>query len=412
VIGEGVRGCASQPAKTRLAAPAGGGYVRPVRRAATRATLIAGLASLSLASGAHAAAHPSPIASRAKVPLGTALWYACADPAYGGPAALDCPVRPAAAQTVASLAATYSSTIDGVGLETHLGAGGSYPTLAALESVMAKYAQLGLRVALTELDVLRPVTWDGGIAQRAAYDTAAQACREMPNCTAVTVWGVADAYSWRSADQRATLVDASLAVKPSYADVRYRLADPKPATGPWTPAPCGPTPPATGPAQTTGPTSGSSIASNQPPPADAALAPIAPLAPAPPATAPPPPRRARVDVAPPVVTIRASGSQRLDKALAVTVSCRDEACRAVIGATVRVGKARGARPRTYGLTTVRHSIAKGHAIRARLRFTAPAHAAIRRALRDDQRVIATLKITVSDAAGNTRVHRRSIALRR
>jgi hypothetical protein len=301
--------------------------------------------------------------------------------------------------------------IDGVGLETHLGAGGSYPTLAALDSVMAKYAQLGLRVALTELDVLRPVTWDGGIAQRAAYDTAAQACREMPNCTAVTVWGVADAYSWRSADQRATLVDASLAVKPSYADVRCRLADPKPATGPWTPAPCGPTPPATGPAQTTGPTSGSSIASNQPP-ADAALAPIAPLAPAPPTTAPPPPRRARVDVAPPVVTIRASGSQRLDKALAVTVSCRDEACRAVIGATVRVGKARGARPRTYGLTTVRHSIAKGHAIRARLRFTALARAAIRRALRDDQRVIATLRITVSDAAGNTRVHRRSIALRR
>jgi hypothetical protein len=46
----------------------------------------------------------------------------------------------------------------------------------------------------------------------------------------VTVWGVADRFSWRGADQRADLLDGQFAPKPAYADVRCRLADPRP---PW-----------------------------------------------------------------------------------------------------------------------------------------------------------------------------------
>jgi endo-1,4-beta-xylanase len=411
-----------------------------------RAALIAGMAILNFVADAHAASHPSPVPSRATVPLGAAVWYACTDPAYGGPATLGCPVKPVAPETASSLAATYTSTfttnfdrltpenefkmvwtqptqgrfdfkvadkvaafakargmhvrghalvyaaanpgwvnkplflfpwtrssllaamrthistmvthfktsfpgvvdvwdvvnepfldsgardqnvyqrvigndwieqafraanaadpsallylnefnadvvgprqqavlalvrdfvargvpIDGVGLEMHLGANGTYPTLEALKAVMAQYAQLGLRVQLTELDVLRPVTPDNGVAQRAAYNTAAQACREMPNCTDVSVWGVADAYSWRGADQRATLF-GTFAAKRSYGDVRCRLNDPKPATGVWTPTLCGPTPPATATPLTPGPTDGSSVGSDPPTPnAAAATAP-------------------------------------------------------------------------------------------------------------------------------------------
>jgi endo-1,4-beta-xylanase len=66
--------------------------------------------ALSVVSEAQAASHPSAVSSRAKVPLGAAVWYACADPAYGGPAALACPVKPVAPQTAASLAASYTST--------------------------------------------------------------------------------------------------------------------------------------------------------------------------------------------------------------------------------------------------------------------------------------------------------------
>ena len=137
-------------------------------------------------------------------------------------------------QAVRNLVADFVARgvpIDGVGLEMHLGANGSYPSLAQLKAVMADYAALGLRVKITELDALRPVPDDDGTVQRRAYDTATQACREAPNCVGVTVWGVADAYSWRGVAQHATLFDTGFTAKPAYADVRCRLADPKPPAG-------------------------------------------------------------------------------------------------------------------------------------------------------------------------------------
>jgi endo-1,4-beta-xylanase len=154
--------------------------------------------------------------------------------------------------------------IDGVGLEMHNGADGSYPTVDELKAVMAQYAALGLRVQVTELDVLRPVQGDPILVQRAAYDTVARSCQESPNCTAVTVWGVADKYSWRSAAQMATLFTGSFTKKRAYDLVRCRLNDPKPASGAWTPKDCGPIevvpPDAT--TQPPGPTDGSSPGSD------------------------------------------------------------------------------------------------------------------------------------------------------
>jgi endo-1,4-beta-xylanase len=156
--------------------------------------------------------------------------------------------------------------IDGIGLEMHVGADGRYPTLAGLKGVMAQYAALGLRVAVTELDVLRPVQGDPVLVQRAAYDTVARACQESVNCTGVTVWGVADPYSWRGAQQMADLFSATFARKRAYDLVRCRLGDPKPATGAWTPKDCGPVevvPPATT-TQPPGSTGGSSTDSAPP----------------------------------------------------------------------------------------------------------------------------------------------------
>jgi endo-1,4-beta-xylanase len=414
-------------------------------RAGTFALIVVISVALGLESPAQAAPHPSPIPSRATVPLGAAMQYACADPFYGGPPALACRAQPVAPQTRAGLAASYASTlttrfdrltpeddfkmlwtepqkgrfnftfadkvaafararamhvrghaliyaaanphwvdkpfgadlplvgflfgwtrdsllatmrnhittmvrhfrsafpgvvdswdvvnepfldsgardpnvyqrvigndwieqafraanaadpdallylnefnadvagprqravlalvrdfvargvpIDGVGMEMHLGADGAYPTQQAIKAAIAQYARLGVRVSITELDVLRPVRWDGGATQRAVYNAVAEACREMPNCTDVTVWGAADANSWRGVDQRATLFDTSFTPKPSYADVRCRLSDPKPATGAWQPTPCGSTPPASQTPQAAGTTGGSSTASDPP----------------------------------------------------------------------------------------------------------------------------------------------------
>jgi endo-1,4-beta-xylanase len=161
--------------------------------------------------------------------------------------------------------------IDGVGLEMHIGADGRYPTLAELKNVMAQYASLGLRVSVTELDVLRPVTGDPVLVQRAAYDTVARACQEATNCAGVTVWGVADQYSWRGPQQMATLFSSTFTKKRAYDLVRCRLNDPKPLTGPWTPKDCGPIEVVPPDAKTSppGPTDGSSTESDPPGPAPA-----------------------------------------------------------------------------------------------------------------------------------------------
>lgn len=80
-------------------------------------------------------------------------------------------------------------------------------------------------------------------------------------------WGVADAYSWRSAAQTATLFSANFTKKHAYDLVRCRLADLKPATGAWVPRDdCGPivlAPPATTtpPGSTDGSSTGSSAVS-------------------------------------------------------------------------------------------------------------------------------------------------------
>ncbi len=170
--------------------------------------------------------------------------------------------------------------IDGVGLEMHVGADGRYPTLVELKNVMAQYNALGLRVSVTELDVLRPIEGDPVLIQRAAYDTVAQACQESTNCDGVTIWGVADRYSWRGAAQAATLFSRNFTKKRAYDLVRCRLNDPKPLSGTWTPKDCGPVElvPETASTEPTGPTGGSSTASDPAPDAEAGPAAAAPAA--------------------------------------------------------------------------------------------------------------------------------------
>ena len=187
--------------------------------------------------------------------------------------------------------------IDGVGLQMHLGVDGVYATQQQLQAVMAQYERLGLQVDITELDVLRPPGPDVNLVQRAEYATAAEACRQALNCDGLTVWGVADRFSWRGADQQATLLGAGYTPKVAYDAVRCRLADPRPPSGPWTPKACPvaplteptatttPPPPATGTTGTTGATGTTGPApSTVPAPAPLPPATVPSPAPAPPLT--------------------------------------------------------------------------------------------------------------------------------
>jgi endo-1,4-beta-xylanase len=85
--------------------------------------------------------------------------------------------------------------IDGVGLQSHFVAGSTPADLAA---VMAKFASLGVDVAVTELDLRVPLPADARslAVQAADYASVVRGCRATPRCVGVTTWGITDDRSW------------------------------------------------------------------------------------------------------------------------------------------------------------------------------------------------------------------------
>jgi endo-1,4-beta-xylanase len=85
--------------------------------------------------------------------------------------------------------------IDGVGLQSHFIAGSAPADLAA---VMAKFAALGVDVALTELDlrIRLPAGKPSLLAQADDYGAVVRACRATERCVGVTTWGITDDRSW------------------------------------------------------------------------------------------------------------------------------------------------------------------------------------------------------------------------
>lgn len=89
--------------------------------------------------------------------------------------------------------------LHGIGFESHF-IGGEVPT--TLAQSMKMFTDLGLDVAITELDVRVPVN-NSGIANSTWLDIEAkdqsyvvQTCLENDRCPGVTVWEFSDAVSW------------------------------------------------------------------------------------------------------------------------------------------------------------------------------------------------------------------------
>jgi endo-1,4-beta-xylanase len=88
--------------------------------------------------------------------------------------------------------------IDGVGLQMHIGVG--YPSANEIEANIRRLGALGLVVNISELDVnLCGVAGDQAQkleVQRQRYREVIAACLAVPQCDAITIWGVTDKYSW------------------------------------------------------------------------------------------------------------------------------------------------------------------------------------------------------------------------
>jgi endo-1,4-beta-xylanase len=93
--------------------------------------------------------------------------------------------------------------IDCVGFQAHLN--GSPP--ADMQSNLQRFANLGVDVHITELDIAN--------APANAYSAVVNACLAVSRCTVMTVWGVTDKYSWRSSTNP-LLFDGNYNKKPAY----------------------------------------------------------------------------------------------------------------------------------------------------------------------------------------------------
>jgi endo-1,4-beta-xylanase len=117
--------------------------------------------------------------------------------------------------------------IDGVGFQMHLDARNA-PSEAAMRENFERFAELGLSVNVSELDV-RVADLIGSRAEKLAvqkqiYHRVVTACAATPKCEAITSWGFTDRYSWIDstfgADDPLPFDDA-IARKPAY----YAMVD-------------------------------------------------------------------------------------------------------------------------------------------------------------------------------------------
>lgn len=116
--------------------------------------------------------------------------------------------------------------IDGVGFQVHWTLD---PLPSSFTDNLARFAALGVDVAITELDTRMPVpaTPERLRRQAAVYQQAIGACLAVPRCVSFTVWGFTDAYSWVPGAHpglgAATMFDQNLIPKPAYGAVAGRL---------------------------------------------------------------------------------------------------------------------------------------------------------------------------------------------
>ncbi|EMD87568.1 glycoside hydrolase family 10 protein [Bipolaris maydis ATCC 48331] len=133
------------------------------------------------------------------------------------------------AARIVKLIKSYGIRIDGVGYQAHLAseptptAPGAAPDQATLEAALRATANLGVKVAYTEIDLRMntPATPEKLQVQADAFERVARSCLAVKQCTGMTVWGISDLYSWIpgvfAGEGAALLWDESYNKKPAYA---------------------------------------------------------------------------------------------------------------------------------------------------------------------------------------------------
>jgi endo-1,4-beta-xylanase len=110
--------------------------------------------------------------------------------------------------------------LDGVGFQYHTSLGPGAPTIERVRANFQRFADLGVDVAVSEMDVGTKM-FNGSISDRLekqadVYFDAARACADQPACARFTTWGISDKYSWLGPEERALPFDSALNPKRSW----------------------------------------------------------------------------------------------------------------------------------------------------------------------------------------------------
>ncbi|MFD6139911.1 endo-1,4-beta-xylanase [Promicromonospora sp. NPDC060271] len=132
--------------------------------------------------------------------------------------------------------------LHGFGAQGHLSL--QYGFDESIQENFERFADLGLKVAVTEADVRMPLGEDGEptaeqiTLQAERYDKMLQACLEVPSCSSYTVWGFDDARSWVPGvfpEGYATIMTEEFERKPAYYALLESLTEATPGKSPRTP---------------------------------------------------------------------------------------------------------------------------------------------------------------------------------
>ena len=90
--------------------------------------------------------------------------------------------------------------VDQLGIQGHMDIHAAVPAVGDLVANMTRFADLGLEIEITELDVAlpqgAPLTPELLAHQAAIYGAMADACEQVEACRMLTVWGVSDNHTW------------------------------------------------------------------------------------------------------------------------------------------------------------------------------------------------------------------------
>ena len=119
--------------------------------------------------------------------------------------------------------------IHGVGFQGHFVSSFLTPVdREVIQQSLALFADLGLEVEITELDIVQGAGEEADETQRQRYRDVVGACMAVEACRRVTTWGFTDLHTWLDdllgPDADPLLFDESYARKPAYLGYREGLA--------------------------------------------------------------------------------------------------------------------------------------------------------------------------------------------